>query len=118
MSRDAEDKMDPKAVRLLDKRTVERNIKKGLLSRKDYEKHLKSLADIADKGVYGGPLEDDSDDDDLMDDALEAEDEAEDDTQEEAVSAAGDEDDEDEVEDDDGDGAPPSASEGNNSHST
>ena len=45
---------DVKASRLLDRRTVERNIKKGLLTRKDYEKHLKSLDDVADKGVYGG----------------------------------------------------------------
>jgi hypothetical protein len=33
---------------------VERNIKKGLITRKDYEKHLKSLDDVADKGVVGG----------------------------------------------------------------
>ena len=38
-------------------RTVERNIKKGLITRKDYEKHLKTLEDVADKGVYGGPAE-------------------------------------------------------------
>src|SRR5215475_10032294 len=62
MSRDSEAKLDPKTVRLYDKRIVERNIKKGLLSRKDYEKHLKTLDDIADKGVYGGPLEEEDDD--------------------------------------------------------
>jgi hypothetical protein len=50
MSRDA----DPKVTRLFDKRTVDRNIKKGLVARKDYEKHLKSLEDVAGKGVYGG----------------------------------------------------------------
>lgn len=33
---------------LLDKRTVERNIKKGLISRKDYEQHLESLKDVED----------------------------------------------------------------------
>ena len=43
MTRDAEGKGDPKTARLYDKRTVERNIKKGLLTRKDYEKHLKTL---------------------------------------------------------------------------
>ena len=43
----------PKNSRLYDRRTVERNIKKGLITRKDYEKHLKSLEDVADKGVYG-----------------------------------------------------------------
>lgn len=50
MSRDA----DAKNVRLFDRRTVERNIKKGLITRKDYEKHLKALADVAEKGTHGG----------------------------------------------------------------
>jgi hypothetical protein len=45
---------DPRTSRLFDRRTVERNIKKGLVTRKDFEKHLKSLDDVADKGVYGG----------------------------------------------------------------
>jgi hypothetical protein len=54
MGRDAETKLDAKTARLYDKRTVERNIKKGLLSRKDYDKHVKSLDDVADKGVFGG----------------------------------------------------------------
>ena len=44
---------DPKTSRLFDRRTVERSIKKGIITRKDYEKHLKSLEDVADKGVYG-----------------------------------------------------------------
>jgi hypothetical protein len=53
---------DARTARLFDRRTVERNIKKGLISRKDYEKQLKSLEDVADKGVYGGsePEEDDA----------------------------------------------------------
>ena len=55
---------DPKTSRLFDRRTVERNIKKGLVSRKDYEKHLKALDDVADKGVYGGTDADEPDDDD------------------------------------------------------
>ena len=55
MSRDPEAKPDPKLARIYDKRTVERNIKKGLLTRKDYEKHLKSLEDVAEKGVFGLP---------------------------------------------------------------
>ena len=68
MSRDAEAK-DTKGARLFDKRTVERNIKKGLLSRKDYEKYLKSLDDAAEKGVYGSPVEEpDEPEDDLFDD--------------------------------------------------
>jgi hypothetical protein len=54
MSRDADAKADPKTERLFDKRTVERNIKKTLIGRKDYEKHLKTLPDVASKGVYGG----------------------------------------------------------------
>jgi hypothetical protein len=45
---------DAKTSRLYDRRTVDRSIKKGLLTRKDYEKHLKSLDDVADKGVVGG----------------------------------------------------------------
>jgi hypothetical protein len=48
---------DVKNPRLFDRRIVERNIKKGLVSRKDYEKHLKALDDVADKGVYGHPEE-------------------------------------------------------------
>jgi hypothetical protein len=43
MSRDEE----VKNPRLFDRRVVERNIKKGLVTRKDYEKHLKALADVA-----------------------------------------------------------------------
>ena len=74
MSRDPEAKTEAKP-RLYDKRTVERNIKKGLISRKDYDKYLKSLEDISDKGVYGGPAEDDDDDDDILDDEPETEDE-------------------------------------------
>jgi len=38
---------DVKNPKLFDRRIVERNIKKGLITRKDYEKHLKSLADVA-----------------------------------------------------------------------
>jgi hypothetical protein len=62
MSRDAEAKPEPKTERLFDKRTVERNIKKTLIGRKDYEKHLKTLPDVASKGVYGGKEGDDGDD--------------------------------------------------------
>jgi hypothetical protein len=43
MSRDEE----VKNARLFDRRVVERNIKKGLTTRKDYEKYLKSLGDVA-----------------------------------------------------------------------
>jgi len=63
MSRDVDAKND----RLLDKRTIDRNIKKGLLTRKDFDKHLKALDDVAAKGVYGGPNDDDDED---LDDEL------------------------------------------------
>ena len=49
MSRDA----DGKNARLFDRRTVDRNIKKGFITRKDYDKHLKGLADVTDKGTHG-----------------------------------------------------------------
>ena len=52
---------DARTARLYDRRTVDRNIKKGLLTRKDFEKHLKSLEDVADKGVYGTEPEVDDD---------------------------------------------------------
>ena len=71
MSRDADAKTDPKLTRLYDKRTIDRNIKKGLLSRKDYDKFLKTLDDVADKGVYGASESRDDDDDDQ--DELDAE---------------------------------------------
>jgi hypothetical protein len=38
---------DVKNPRLFDRRVVERNIKKGLITRKDYDKHLKALSDVA-----------------------------------------------------------------------
>jgi hypothetical protein len=48
MSKDKEAK-EPTETRIYDRRTVERNIKRGVISRKDYEKHVKSLPDAADK---------------------------------------------------------------------
>jgi hypothetical protein len=39
---------DAKDARLFDLRTVERNIKRGLITRKDYERFLKSLRDAGD----------------------------------------------------------------------
>jgi hypothetical protein len=38
---------DVKDVHLFDLRTVERNIKRGLVTRKEYERFLKSLSDAA-----------------------------------------------------------------------
>lgn len=68
MSRDAE----AKNLRLYDRRTIERNIKKGLITRKDYEKFLKALDDAKDKGVIGEEepdLVDEIDDEDDTDTA-------------------------------------------------
>jgi hypothetical protein len=45
MTRDDEGKN----VRLFDVRAIERNIRKGLITRKDYDKHLKTLPDVSDK---------------------------------------------------------------------
>jgi hypothetical protein len=56
---------EAKNDRLYDKRTIDRTIKKGLITRKDYDKHLKALEDVAGKGVFGGPQDDDLDDDEL-----------------------------------------------------
>lgn len=53
---------DAKAQRLFDVRTIERNIKKGLVTRKDYEKHLKGLSDSAEKVA---PAEEHPDDDEI-----------------------------------------------------
>jgi hypothetical protein len=64
MSEQADDK-------LLDKRTAERHLRTGKLDDKVWEKHLKSLPDVADKAV---PVEstmadvDDLDDDEDEDD--------------------------------------------------
>lgn len=47
--------------RFWDVRTLERRLRKGQITKKDYEKHLKSLDDVADKQA---PIDLDSDDDD------------------------------------------------------
>ncbi len=36
-------------MHLLDNRIAERNIRKGLLTQKDFDKHINSLPDVADK---------------------------------------------------------------------
>jgi hypothetical protein len=54
-------------IKLVDRRTAPRYLRKGVLDEKDYEKYLKSLPDVADQAV---PVEaamegeDDLDDDD------------------------------------------------------
>lgn len=35
----------------LDKRTIERHLRQGVVDEKAWEKHLKSLADVADKAA-------------------------------------------------------------------
>ena len=80
MSRDEE----VKNPRLFDSRTVERNIRKGLTTRKDYEKYLKSLPDVAEKAAPAdAPLSSAAEDafDDLDDDDLEDLDDDEDETE-------------------------------------
>lgn len=49
MSRDEE----VKDVRLFDTRIVERNIKRGLITRKEYERFLKALPDVVEKMAPG-----------------------------------------------------------------
>ena len=56
------DAPDPK---LFDKRVAHRYVRKGRLDEKEWEKHLKSLPDLADQAV---PVESDLDQDDLDDD--------------------------------------------------
>ena len=48
--------------KLLDKRVAHRYVRKGLLDEKEWEKHLKSLPDVAAQAV---PVESDLDHDDL-----------------------------------------------------
>jgi hypothetical protein len=54
----------PKQI-VFDIRTVERNIKKGHTTRKEYEKYLKALPDVA--ANVAPPEEDELDDDELDD---------------------------------------------------
>jgi hypothetical protein len=79
MSKEKDKEMDvSKHPWITDIRLVERNIKKGVISRKDYEKYLKALPDQQDKvATMGDPsaLDEDDldiDDEDELDDADEA----------------------------------------------
>jgi hypothetical protein len=55
--------------RTVDKRVVHRYVRKGIVDEKDFEKHIKSLPDLADKAapveasIEGEELDDESDDD-------------------------------------------------------
>jgi len=50
--------------KLIDKRVAHRYVKKGVLDEKDWEKHMKSLPDLAEQAM---PVESDLEDDDLED---------------------------------------------------
>ncbi len=63
------DTIDPK---YLDKRTAERYVKLGLLEEKAWDKHLKTLPDVAEKGMAIETIADHFDDPvDLGDEAAE-----------------------------------------------
>jgi len=59
---------ETKPQRTFDVRTIERNIKKGNITRKDYEKHLKALPDTTEKVAPPEEASADLDDNDDMDD--------------------------------------------------
>jgi hypothetical protein len=67
------DAPDPK---LFDKRVAHRYVRKGRLDEKEWDKHLKSLPDLADQAVPvesdldGEDLDDDDDDEELEADAV------------------------------------------------
>ncbi len=42
---------DPIETKLIDKRVAHRYVRKGILEDKEYEKHLKSLPDLADQAL-------------------------------------------------------------------
>lgn len=69
--------------RFWDVRTLERKFRKGQISKKDYEKHLKGLPDVAEKQAPVDLAA--ADDDDDLDDDLDDEDE--DDDEDDAADA-------------------------------
>jgi hypothetical protein len=54
--------------RFWDVRTLDRRVRRGQVTPKDVEKHLKSLPDVADKAQPVELSDDDDDDDDYIDD--------------------------------------------------
>lgn len=60
-------------IKLLDRRTVERYLRNGQIDEKEYEKYLKSLDDVADKGVPVETVMDDTDFDDEDEDEADEE---------------------------------------------
>ena len=55
---------DAAEFKMFDKRVAHRYVKKGVLDEKEWERHMKSLPDLADQAV---PVESDIDGDDLDD---------------------------------------------------
>jgi len=55
---------DAVVFKMFDKRVAHRYVKKGVLDEKEWERHMKSLPDLADQAV---PVESDIDGDDLDD---------------------------------------------------
>ena len=64
------DTLDPKT---LDKRTAERYLRTGQLDEKAYERHLKSLPDVAEKAATVETMMQDEDFDDDLDEDLDDE---------------------------------------------
>jgi len=60
---------EPGDPRVFDVRHIDRNMKRGLLSRKEYDKFLKSLPDVKDKAAPMGDMA--SPESDALDDAEE-----------------------------------------------
>ena len=58
--------------RFWDVRTIDRRVRRGQLNKKDYDKHLKALPDVADKGQVI-ELKDEDDFDDIDDEPDEPE---------------------------------------------
>lgn len=56
---------DSNETKLIDKRVAHRYVRKGILDEKEWEKHIKTLPDLADKAL---PLEALMEGDDLDDD--------------------------------------------------
>ncbi len=66
--------LDPK---LIDKRIAERNLRKGLLDEKTYERHIKGLPDLAEKAAPIESTMSDEDEDFEDEDEIDEEDAAE-----------------------------------------
>ena len=64
---------DPIETKLVDKRVAQRYVRKGVLDEKDYDKHMKSLPDLADQALtVEASMEGDELDDELDDEPEES----------------------------------------------